>query len=375
MKNISFECEIITPMFLAGADGRTPDLRPPSIKGALRFWWRAMNGHKSIDILRKEEISIFGGGGTDAVKSKVIIRIIKDGTVLQKKKQIGIQNGTGNGYLLYSSLFVNRRDCLEPRSEKKFILSFESKSLLILEETVKAFACLVFFGGLGSRTRRGAGSIFVKNMDGNAKSVLIDILKVFDTNHIKTKEQLKDHIEKYLKPFINAGSAREEYSALNGACLYFLDNKDNWEEALEEIGSDFKGVRSRLQSQIGKTPNFGFPIQHRECQGQSSLMMVSGTTFFNGKDNKWESRKCSDRRASPLVIKTIKTSDKCYFPIALHFKGKLLPAGQKIIDKRAKEWQDITVSPMTNKREDLPDDTYIQHEFLNKLTSAISTIL
>ncbi|OPX29474.1 MAG: type III-B CRISPR module RAMP protein Cmr1 [Candidatus Omnitrophica bacterium 4484_171] len=45
MKTITFECETITPMFLAGADGRTPELRPPSIKGAMRFWWRAMNGH------------------------------------------------------------------------------------------------------------------------------------------------------------------------------------------------------------------------------------------------------------------------------------------------------------------------------------------
>ncbi len=30
MNTIKFECEIITPMFLAGADGKTPELRPPS---------------------------------------------------------------------------------------------------------------------------------------------------------------------------------------------------------------------------------------------------------------------------------------------------------------------------------------------------------
>jgi len=34
-------------MFLAGADGVTPELRAPSIKGAMRFWWRACNGHLS----------------------------------------------------------------------------------------------------------------------------------------------------------------------------------------------------------------------------------------------------------------------------------------------------------------------------------------
>lgn len=36
-KKIIFECEVVTPMFLAGADGKTPELRAPSIKGAIRF--------------------------------------------------------------------------------------------------------------------------------------------------------------------------------------------------------------------------------------------------------------------------------------------------------------------------------------------------
>ncbi len=52
MKTIEFECETITPMFLAGADGKTPELRPPSIKGLMRFWWRAINGHLPLNNLK-----------------------------------------------------------------------------------------------------------------------------------------------------------------------------------------------------------------------------------------------------------------------------------------------------------------------------------
>jgi len=74
MHKLVFECETITPMFLAGADGKTPELRAPSIKGALRFWWRAMNGNKSIEKLKIEEANIFGGTETVQGKSKVIIR-------------------------------------------------------------------------------------------------------------------------------------------------------------------------------------------------------------------------------------------------------------------------------------------------------------
>ena len=57
---ITLKCEVITPMFLTGADGTTPELRPPSIKGALRFWWRALNGHLPLEELKKREGKIFG---------------------------------------------------------------------------------------------------------------------------------------------------------------------------------------------------------------------------------------------------------------------------------------------------------------------------
>ncbi len=75
MNIIKFECETVTPMFLAGADGKTPELRPPSIKGAMRFWWRAMNGHISIKELKEEEGEIFGGSGEKEGRSKFGIRI------------------------------------------------------------------------------------------------------------------------------------------------------------------------------------------------------------------------------------------------------------------------------------------------------------
>ncbi|GAB4407644.1 MAG: hypothetical protein OHK0053_34270 [Microscillaceae bacterium] len=76
MKNIIFTCETITPMFLSGADGQIPELRPPSIKGALRFWWRAMNGHLDLKTLKEQESLIFGGtDGESGGRSKVIVRV------------------------------------------------------------------------------------------------------------------------------------------------------------------------------------------------------------------------------------------------------------------------------------------------------------
>jgi len=78
MKAITFECEVITPMFLGGADGQTPELRPPSIKGAMRFWWRAMNGHLSLKALKEREAEIFGASDEKIGRSKFSIRILSD---------------------------------------------------------------------------------------------------------------------------------------------------------------------------------------------------------------------------------------------------------------------------------------------------------
>jgi CRISPR-associated protein Cmr1 len=44
MDSKEFEVEVVTPMFLGGANNLEAELRVPSIKGMLRFWWRATCG-------------------------------------------------------------------------------------------------------------------------------------------------------------------------------------------------------------------------------------------------------------------------------------------------------------------------------------------
>ncbi len=369
MHTIIFTCEIITPMFLAGADAPTselrfpPELRPPSVKGLLRFWWRAMHGDMTIAALRQEEAVLFGSGGEKARRSPVMITIDSHDAFIQKNGDIGIdqQKQPGIGYLFYSTMFVQQRDCFKPGSG--FTISLSSYSLPSLEATVKAFACLVFFGGLGSRSRRGAGSIFVKGIGGNAKELLNDVLKVFDTVGIDSVERLKEHVVTYIKPIMRSSSAVGSYSALNGALLYVFEPKTSWMQSLEVVGSKFKNVRDSIKSDVGGTPNFGMPIQHK-----SGLTLIAGTIYQN-HNQEWKVNKLSERRASPLIIKVIKTKDGRYFPIVLHLQGVLLRAGQQIIDKKAKELNSAGDQSMN------PDAAYIQTKFLAKLTVAIKVTL
>jgi CRISPR type III-B/RAMP module RAMP protein Cmr1 len=61
---VTAESEVVTPLFLGGADpARTVELRAPSIKGVLRFSWRALAWSRldgNLEAIRSEEALLFG---------------------------------------------------------------------------------------------------------------------------------------------------------------------------------------------------------------------------------------------------------------------------------------------------------------------------
>jgi CRISPR-associated protein Cmr1 len=160
MEKITFECEVITPMFLAGADGQTPELRAPSIKGALRFWWRAMHGDLDIDILRKYEGVLFGD---TQKRSKIIIRVLKQP-----------EETKNNVELLPHKAISNHRSPKKcyPEGEVfiiKIMMPAEiklTKDIFFTKEQMKKlFLVTSYLGGLGKRSRRGCGSFKIISID------------------------------------------------------------------------------------------------------------------------------------------------------------------------------------------------------------------
>lgn len=66
---------VVTPMFLSGADQTAAELRLPSFKGALRFWWRALAPARDVQQLRDVEDFLFGS--TRAGASRVRMRLVQ----------------------------------------------------------------------------------------------------------------------------------------------------------------------------------------------------------------------------------------------------------------------------------------------------------
>lgn len=147
--SLTFECETITPMLMHGADGASAELRPASIKGILRFWWRAIHGDLPLDKLHEKEGEIFGS--TDK-RSSFSIRIKKFHSL--KKKQVNpVPHKLKDGKPLFTL------EAFENNQTFEAIISGQNldliQSLFILATTL---------GGFGQRSRRGFGSVQITNI-------------------------------------------------------------------------------------------------------------------------------------------------------------------------------------------------------------------
>jgi len=144
MYKIILTCNVITPMFMAGADGKTPELRPSEFKGMMRFWWRAIKAESNIDNLRKEEAEIFGGTGEKEGKSKVKIRVIPENIQRDSYRR-----------LPHSSSKIFRLDCFKNDSTFKIFL----ETYINIEFFSNLLTISTILGGFGKGARRGFGSI------------------------------------------------------------------------------------------------------------------------------------------------------------------------------------------------------------------------
>jgi CRISPR-associated protein Cmr1 len=232
----SLECaiEFLTPAFLGGPD-QNAELRAAPFKAALRYWWRILYGNSYTNPaeLKVAEDALFGStelGAKVRIKVSGAIQPETRGfprgrkiSVTSKGKNFSInildylayghyeyRRGEGNAYL-HTHLPVNRE--------------FRITVITPMNVKDKIVACIsgfLAFGGIGSRTRNGFGSLGVKN-DGINGSAIRDFTK--------------------LSPV--------EYLTLNKKSKLYVTGKSypTWEEALSEIGIIYKKARTSLERQ------------------------------------------------------------------------------------------------------------------------------
>lgn len=181
--------ELVSPAFLAGAMQRPEecDLRPATLRGLLRWWWRALHaGRMSVESLRALEAALWGDTEKAGAISLEIIRserlptdafnvdeLIRRNRLVRPER--GERRAQGILYLGYGMQRVREKPARHfmPAGAKWRIrlvakpLRVNSEAALTAEAVLKhgiaALAALAEFGGIGAKSRRGYGSIDLRD--------------------------------------------------------------------------------------------------------------------------------------------------------------------------------------------------------------------
>jgi len=168
MQTITATYRVITPMFLGGAEPTAEaELRLPSFKGALRFWWRALMWGKVQDVeeLRRQEAELFGSSETG--QSKVVMLLdrplIETNVIQQRWSPSSWECYTGYG--IQDPIRGNRR-FLAPGREFSVHLDLRRCTEQQARLAISALKVLGLVGGLGFHSRKGWGSVTLTQLEG-----------------------------------------------------------------------------------------------------------------------------------------------------------------------------------------------------------------
>lgn len=190
-----YPCKLVTPMYGGGVNAGKVDtempIRASAIRGQLRFWWRIACGpFASSQEMFKRETEIWGGiGDTGATASKVEVRVdsinpltlspafkyVDDPKHPGKKRGMPKVEDWAQGYALFAAQGKISQDKTTIEKEPNqlaregvgFSLHIRFAEKLSPEQCAEVETALRWwasFGGLGARTRRGLGAVFISSL-------------------------------------------------------------------------------------------------------------------------------------------------------------------------------------------------------------------
>lgn len=169
VNKMNLQLETITPLWMGGA-AYQPEFRPPSFRGLLRYWLRALLGcafDDDLDSLRRAETAVFG----DTQRaSPVILRV--DGPEPETGSgAMSAEEWPGVAYMFWSP-YQRRREAVLPGETFELqalrrvweFYPLEVNGVTVGEKEVfslfsAALWLLLRLGGGGARARRGAGGL------------------------------------------------------------------------------------------------------------------------------------------------------------------------------------------------------------------------
>ncbi|MHA1265530.1 MAG: type III-B CRISPR module RAMP protein Cmr1 [Candidatus Helarchaeota archaeon] len=389
MEEITLELESVTPVFIAGADQRSIEnegLRAPSLRGAMRWWFRAVAGgvkfsYGDLDLnsVIKEEERIWG---TDDKRSKVSLSVVSRNlniSTFQNVKKEGIRYLS---YGLFKRPYTDLGSQFGIRILFRYIVSDEEK-----EKVIATLWLLLNLGNVGSKSRKGFGGLRVTN------NVTISGIEFKNPSSLKELEEyLKNNLKECIRIFGWGGrtpmnkslpkypiiapyywkmkilyntynSAIDAINYIGKKIRKYREDRDNSSARpirptgkgtfLYWVTRDYSSVKSIYTKGSPSTPPgsiFGLPHQF-QFRSINQKAVVKGTEH--------------DRRASPLYIKIWKLGNN-RFAVGLQlFKSLFLPENKL----RISALQNPNIKADVN----LPSYSYLEN-FLNQLSGRWITL-
>ncbi len=235
---LKFEVEFITPAFLGGADGNA-EIRTAPFKNLIRRWWRIANGNLNSNELWQKESELFGSTEKNPEtenkifgKSKIELKIVNNFPCQDLYSNDSEKNKLNKflylGYGPISNKQAETRRFIKPNSKIPMILTVPKNEK---ESFINILSLINLFGSIGSRSRKGFGSIsIIPNEDfklSNLNKLKEDISSLF-------LEPSKMNIKNY--PFC---IGKDEKGVL---CWNTITPKDTYEEVLNELTEIYRNV-------------------------------------------------------------------------------------------------------------------------------------
>lgn len=351
MDTITAKFSVNTPLFMIGANQAKAEIRAPSIKGVIRFWWRALHyaEAKTLPVLKQREEALFG-----STKRQSSVRFaIEYGQKQLPTDSPGatpkwLQGKKGCVYLGYGVINVQEhleRPCIQ--YGRSFTLNIVSNNEInsSIIDAVKLFGLI---GGAGAKSRKGYGSVTLIDLQRNGKTIPCP----HDISEYKAElSTLLGRTEQFSLPDDHSFTAFSNASKVD----LLLNDTDpiailnNYGETMQLYRSWGRDVRGRHELPTGEKAEQNFKDDHDWFKDENSFQSKNPGfhperalfglphNYFKYDQNGNHLKagvdpfdSSIDRRASPLFFHVHKLADNRYIGVSILLPARFLPgaAGQ-----------------------------------------------
>ncbi|MER7011662.1 type III-B CRISPR module RAMP protein Cmr1 [Saccharopolyspora sp. NPDC000359] len=360
----TFELQVVTPLF-SGDDQTSPEslIRVPSIRGALRYWFRAVatgHGVEDLSTLAKQESEVFGDTHNP---SPIRMRVSRQPPVKGKRQPgwTNLRGGRGNGlrYLLGQGLWKNGTGLLRPfvAPGGKFDLGVRlSDDEQVNSRFLLAMWAWLNYGGLGSRVRRGFGQlqcVKVANLTGDP--LIKAMAEQRDWNvlgEVAIPSELRDEHRTGWSTWLREAAARSDAMPERpmlapkwwGGVL-LEERCQTWAEALDLAGQMWRDFRLGPKNKSARVPAVCTPEwadffnKKRNDYPIGALGLPVGYYAKGGGRVRSGTVSAEDeggeqlRRASPVWLRPVRLPTSEWGIFTHIFYARLLPKNARLVGK------------------------------------------